>query len=148
MTQLIHPADPKRIVDTFGTHSDLRKSLGLGPHRGVDYALPNGTKLLAVGDGRVSAYYYSKILGHVLEIEVATPKGKRYFAYCHLLEKPTREVGTLIKQGTPICRSGNSGSASSGPHLHFMAGKKPNLATSPVEDPLKLINAKTAEPSK
>ena len=44
MTTLIHPVKAK-ITDTFGTLSEQRKSLGLGPHRGVDYAVAKGTPL-------------------------------------------------------------------------------------------------------
>lgn len=138
---LIHPADPKKISDTFGTHSALRKSLGLGPHRGLDYALKSGTPLKSVGTGRILGYYWSDILGHVLEIRVGTPLGVRVFAYCHLLEEPKVKAGDVVRQGDVICKSGNSGSASSGPHLHLMAGKKGRLAISTVEDPKKVIEA-------
>ena len=33
MSSLIHPVDPKTIPDTFGSLSEQRKKLGLGPHR-------------------------------------------------------------------------------------------------------------------
>jgi len=135
VTTLIHPLSPAHISDTFGTHSELRKSLGLGPHRGVDYAVPRGTPLKAVGRGTIVGVYESKVLGWVVELRTyATAEKLRIFAYCHL-DKAEVKVGQQVKQGDIIGHSGNSGT-SSGPHLHFMCGKAEHLATSPVEDPL------------
>jgi len=135
MSILIHPLDPKHINDKFGTHSEQRKAMGLGPHRGVDYSVPKGTALKAVGKGTIVRVYESKILGHVVELRTFVDETKiRIFAYCHL-DKAEVVEGQKVNQGDVIGHSGNSGT-SSGPHLHFMAGKQPNLATNPVEDPL------------
>jgi murein DD-endopeptidase MepM/ murein hydrolase activator NlpD len=140
VTTLIHPLSPAHISDTFGTHSELRKSLGLGPHRGVDYAVPRGTPLKAVGRGTIVGVYESKVLGWVVELRTyATAEKLRIFAYCHL-DKAEVKVGQQVKQGDIIGHSGNTG-ASSGPHLHFMCGKAEHLATSPVEDPLQWLPA-------
>jgi len=140
MTTLIHPVSPATITDTFGTHSELRKSLGLGPHRGVDYGVKRGTPLKAVGKGTIVAVYESKVLGWVVELRTyATAEKLRIFAYCHL-DKAEVKVGQQVKQGDIIGHSGNSGT-SSGPHLHFMCGKAEHLATSPVEDPLQWLPA-------
>jgi murein DD-endopeptidase MepM/ murein hydrolase activator NlpD len=138
MTTLMHPLSPATIVDTFGTHSELRKSLGLGPHRGVDYAVKRGTPLKAVGRGTIVGVYESKILGWVVELRTyATAEKIRIFAYCHL-DKAEVKVGDKVKQGDIIGKSGNTGK-SSGPHLHLMCGKSEHLATSPVEDPLQWL---------
>ena len=135
MSILIHPLDPKHINDKFGTHSEQRKAMGLGPHRGVDYSVPKGTPLKAVGKGTIVRVYESKILGHVVELRTFVDETKiRIFAYCHL-DKAEVVEGQKVNQGDVIGHSGNSGT-SSGPHLHFMCGIKPNLATNPVEDPL------------
>lgn len=137
MTTLIHPVKGK-ITDTFGTHSELRKSLGLGPHRGVDYGVPKGTPLVAIGRGTIVDVYESKILGHVVELRTyVTAEKIRIFAYCHL-DKAEVKIGDKVNQGDVIGHSGNSGT-SSGPHLHFMCGKTTNLAIHPVEDPLQWL---------
>ena len=139
MTTLIHPLSPATISDTFGTHSELRKSLGLGPHRGVDYAVKRGTPLKAVGKGTIVAVYESAVLGWVVELRTyVTAEKIRVFAYCHL-DKADVKVGKQVKQGDIIGKSGNSGSATSGAHLHFMCGKTERLATMPVEDPLQWL---------
>ena len=138
MSQLIHPVDPKHINDLFGTHSAQRKAMGLGPHRGVDYSIPKGTPLKAVGKGTIARVYESKILGWVVELRTYVSESQiRHFAYCHL-DKAEILEGTKVQQGDIIGHSGNSGT-SSGPHLHFMCGKTNNLATSAVEDPLQWL---------
>ena len=139
MTTLIHPLSPATISDTFGTHSELRKSLGLGPHRGVDYAVKRGTPLKAVGKGTIVDVYESKVLGWVVELRTyVTAEKIRVFAYCHL-DKAYVKIGQQVKQGDIIGKSGNSGSATSGAHLHFMCGKTERLASMPVEDPLQWL---------
>lgn len=139
------PADPKKIGDRFGVMTELRKKLGLGAHRGLDFAVKAGTPLKAVGTGRVTNKGQGKGLGFWLEIRVAVwneAKKQRevvYFEYDHLLELPPIEIGAAIKAGDVICKSGNTGSYTSGDHLHIMAGYKPGLATSPTIDPEPLI---------
>lgn len=145
--QTFHPAKPTRISDTFGTHSALRKKLGLGPHRGIDYAVQAGTPLKAIGNGRVKNIGETSVLGHFIEISAPViVKGKlevKIFGYYHLLEDQSKywKIGDAVKGGEVLCKSGNTGSATSGAHLHLMAGEKINLATNAVEDPLALIES-------
>lgn len=145
--QTFHPAKPTRISDTYGTHSPLRKKLGLGPHRGIDYAVQSGTPLLAIGSGRVKNIGETSVLGYFIEISAPViVKGKlvvKIFGYYHLLENQTKfwKVGDPVKGGQVLCKSGNTGSATSGAHLHLMAGDKIGLATGKVEDPLVLIES-------
>lgn len=145
--QTFHPAKASRITDTFGTHSELRKKLGLGAHRGVDYSVQEGTPLVAVGTGRIKNIGSTKILGNFIEISAPVViKGKvvvKIFGYYHLRDDQSTRwtVGDPVKGGELLCHAGNTGTASSGAHLHFMAGDKINLATSPVEDPLPLIQS-------
>ena len=138
---LIHPVSPAHITDTFGTHSEQRKAMGLVPYRGLDYAVPVGTPLKAVGRGTIVRIYESKILGHVVELRtMVTFEARqivRIFAYCHL-DKAEVKVGQKVQQGDIIAHSGNSGT-SSGPHLHLMAGITENLMTMPVENPLRWL---------
>lgn len=138
MSSLIHPVDPKHIGDKFGTLTPERKAMGLGPHRGLDYAVPVGTPLKAVGRGTIVDVYHSAILGWVVELRVyATASKVRVFAYCHL-DKAEIGIGKHVEQGDIIGHSGNSGT-SSGAHLHLMCGKINLLSTRPVEDPLQYL---------
>jgi murein DD-endopeptidase MepM/ murein hydrolase activator NlpD len=135
------------MSDKFGTHSETRKKLGLGPHRGLDYSVQSGTPLKAIGSGRVKNIGHTSVLGYFMEISAPViVKGKlevKIFGYYHLLEDQEQfwKVGDAVIGGEVICKSGNTGSATSGAHLHLMAGEKINLATNPVEDPLALIEA-------
>ena len=145
--QTFHPAKASRISDKFGTHNETRKKLGLGPHRGLDYSVAAGTPLVAVGSGRIKNIGETKILGHFIEISApVVVDGKievKIFGYYHLRDDQSAKwkVGDPVKGGEVICHSGNTGTASSGPHLHFMAGDKIDLATNQVEDPLPLIES-------
>ena len=138
MSSLIHPVDPKTISDTFGTLSEQRKKLGLGPHRGVDYSVRKGTALKAVGRGTIVKVYHSQILGWTVELRCFVTATKiRVFSYSHL-DSVSIVEGTKVKQGDVIGVSGNSG-ISSGAHLHFMCGKTEHLAMNAVEDPLQWL---------
>lgn len=138
MSSLIHPVDPKRITDTFGTRNETRIKLGLGPHRGVDYGVPKGTPLKAVGTGTIVKVYRSEILGWTIELRTyVTAEKVRIFSYSHL-DHVTIKEGKRVKQGDIIGVSGNSGT-SSGEHVHLMCGKTENLAVNAVEDPLQWL---------
>jgi murein DD-endopeptidase MepM/ murein hydrolase activator NlpD len=105
-----------KVADPFGSHSAQRKSMGLGPHRGVDYnGFKAGTPLPAVGDGEITLNKWTDVLGWVIELKV----GKHYFIYCHMNKQSPLKVGTKVKSGDSVGGAGTSGSASSGVHLHF-----------------------------
>lgn len=141
------PADFKRVGARFGELSETRRKLGLGAHRGLDFKVPEGTDLVAIGNGSVVDMYWSDILGWNLEIRVwGIVEGKRkqvIFCYSHLLEDPakTYKIRDKVKGGEFLCKSGNTGKASSGAHLHLMAGLKKRLSVNPVIDPLEIIKA-------
>lgn len=87
------------------------------PHTGIDYACPEGTKILASADGEVmfaswepTGYGYCVIIRH-------TPDRSTLYAH---LEGPTVRVGQRVQQGAVIGISGRTGYAT-GPHLHFEA---------------------------
>lgn len=114
------------VADAFGTHSAERKAMGLGPHRGCDYNGCNqagkrvfkfgmGTPLVAVGNGVITLNKWSEVLGWVVELKV----GKWFFLYCHMEKQSTLKVGAKVASGETVGFAGSSGSASSGPHLHF-----------------------------
>lgn len=148
-TETCWPADPKKIGDEFGVWTETRKKLGLGSHRGLDFAVKAGTHLKSVGNGRVLQSVWSDELGWQLEIKVRVKvngkNGTRVFSYCHLAHKPDIKPGTKVSVGEVICISGNSGRASTGDHLHLMAGRSKGLAHAAVEDPRPLIEATLIE---
>ena len=119
------PFADKYVTGEFGTRSKYRIANNLGPHRGVDWARPSGTKIPAVTSGTVSLVKWSRILGWVL-VQTGWAEGKTwYIGYSHLLEEPTLKAGDKIKMGQTVGLMGSTGSASSGPHLHATLGSTP-----------------------
>ena len=116
------PFADKYVTGEFGTRSKYRIANNLGPHRGVDWARPSGTKIPAVTKGTIVLVKWSRILGWVL-VQTGWAEGKTwYIGYSHLLEKPTLKVGDKVRMGQTVGLMGSTGSASSGPHLHATLG--------------------------
>ncbi|AFJ47406.1 murein DD-endopeptidase MepM [Shimwellia blattae] len=86
----------------------------IAPHRGVDFALPQGTPVLAVGDGEVVVAKRSGAAGNYVAIRHGRSYTTRYMHLKKLLVKP----GQKVKRGERIALSGNTG-RSTGPHLHY-----------------------------
>lgn len=108
---LLHPY---RISSNFNLNR-LNPVTGLiSPHAGVDFAVPIGTPVLAVGDGEVIVSKYSKIAGNYVGIKHNYQCMTRYMHLKKVLVKP----GQKVRQGQQIALSGNTG-RSTGPHLHF-----------------------------
>lgn len=86
----------------------------IAPHKGVDFAMPQGTPVLAVGDGEVVVAKRSGAAGYY----VAVRHGRTYTTrYMHLRKLLVKE-GQKVKRGDRIALSGNTG-RSTGPHLHY-----------------------------
>ena len=86
----------------------------VAPHKGVDFAMPVGTPVLAVGDGEVVIAKRSGAAGNYVAIRHGRQYTTRYMHLKKLLVKP----GQKVKRGDRIALSGNTG-RSTGPHLHF-----------------------------
>ncbi|MDT9587432.1 MAG: murein DD-endopeptidase MepM [Candidatus Arsenophonus melophagi] len=84
------------------------------PHQGVDFSMPVGTPILAVGDGEVIMAKYSGLAGNYIVIRHGHQYTTRYMHLRKLLVKP----GQKIKRGERIALSGNTG-RTTGPHLHY-----------------------------
>ena len=86
----------------------------VAPHKGVDFAMPQGTPVLAVGDGEVVVAKRSGAAGYYIAIRHGRTYTTRYMHLRKLLVKP----GQKVKRGDRIALSGNTG-RSTGPHLHY-----------------------------
>ena len=141
MANWMQPFPEDRITGHFGTRSAFRIRNGLGPHRGTDWAKPNKTPIPAITDGTIALVQYSKILGWCI-VQTAWAEGKTYYiGYAHLAKKPTLKVGDKIKMGETIALLGNTGKASSGPHLHAtLSTSKKGIFWGKVYDLYKFIN--------
>lgn len=85
-----------------------------GYHTGVDFAVPQGTDVLAVADGKIANANWGKAYGTQLVQDLGDGT---FVIYAHL-SKSLVKVGDKIKKGQHIGESGNTGN-SSGAHLHF-----------------------------
>ncbi|HKN03077.1 MAG TPA: murein DD-endopeptidase MepM [Buttiauxella sp.] len=86
----------------------------VAPHKGVDFAMPQGTPVLAVGDGEVVMAKRSGAAGYFVAIRHGRSYTTRYMHLKKLLVTP----GQKVKRGDRVALSGNTG-RSTGPHLHY-----------------------------
>ncbi len=115
-TLLKTPINGAKISSGFG----IRKHPILGyskMHKGLDYAAPKGTPVLAAGDGIVHFIKVSKT-GYGKHIEIKH-SSKYSTLYAHLDKFATSiKKGSRVSQGDIIGFVGATGMAT-GPHLHF-----------------------------
>jgi murein DD-endopeptidase MepM/ murein hydrolase activator NlpD len=85
-------------------------------HKGVDFAAPLGTPVLAVGDGVVAFAGTQNGYGNVIELKHA---GVFSTLYAHLSAfAPHVSTGARVTQGEVLGYVGQTGWAT-GPHLHY-----------------------------
>lgn len=135
-------------LDTFKLGTPFGKVDAAHPngHRGDDYnGVKEGTALKAVNDGKIVVSVYSKILGNIVVLKT----GIWYWGYCHMKAPTSLPIGTLVKSGDVIGRLGNTGSASSGPHLHLtLSLSKSGVMLGKVRSAHKFLTTKIAKESK
>lgn len=83
-------------------------------HRGIDFAIPPGTPIVASADGKVINSKYYGTYGNYIELE---HEGGYKTVYAHN-SRLMAKTGETVKRGDVIAISGNTG-LSTGPHLHF-----------------------------
>ncbi len=109
------PVDGARISSTFGA----RRHPILGytrMHKGVDFAVPRGTPVMAAGNGTVAYAGTASGYGNLVIIR----HGNGYStAYGHLSRYGSGvRTGARVRQGQIVAYSGMTGLAT-GPHLHY-----------------------------
>ena len=109
------PVDGARISSGFG--SRFHPILGYTRmHKGVDFAVPSGTPVMAAGAGSVLFMGWSNGYGNFVKID----HGNGYATgYGHLARfAPGMRRGARVRQGQVFAYSGMTGMAT-GPHLHY-----------------------------
>lgn len=85
------------------------------PHKGVDFALPIGTPIIAPADGIVEHVgYQARGAGRYIKVR----HGGQYATIYMHLSRPLVKIGQQVRKGERIALSGNTG-GSTGPHLHY-----------------------------
>jgi hypothetical protein len=112
-----------------------------GPtHRGIDYALPPGTRLVAALSGKVTAAGFSPDgAGNIVVIR----SGDLLVKYFHMSTIAVT-VGQNVQEGQTLGTSGASGNTK-GPHLHFQVEEGLGNAVDPAKY-LSVGNPVTEEP--
>jgi murein DD-endopeptidase MepM/ murein hydrolase activator NlpD len=87
----------------------------LKEHFGVDIAAKEDAPVKSVLDGKVISASYTLETGYVIEVQHKNDLVSIYKHNSKLLKKP----GNFVKAGEVIAFVGNTGTLSSGPHLHF-----------------------------
>lgn len=136
------PFPESTVTGEYGSLSAYRKSKGMQPHSGRDFA-PGAEKIIpAVAAGKVALLQWSNVLGWVLVHDAKGVDGKTYYiGYSHLScathginckgpkvhgnHSPLKstKVGDSKELGEPVGRIGNTGSATTGPHLHLTVSR-------------------------
>lgn len=104
-----------------------------GGHTGDDWAVPVGTPVHAAADGIIrnsswlsdnyleNPWWLTRMGGDTLVLDATDAFGRSAtmptFVYAHLSDSTAR-VGQRVKRGQVIGYSGNSGTATTGPHCH------------------------------
>ena len=104
------PIKGGKITTAYGKKG---KMWSKGYHTGIDFAVPVGTDVLAVADGKIENATWGSAYGTQLVQKV----NGGWVIYAHL-SKTLVKAGDQVKHGQHIAESGNTGN-SSGAHLHF-----------------------------
>lgn len=102
-----------RISSYFGNRTSPTAGAS-SYHKGIDIAVPVGTKVLATKGGTVVTATYSSSAGNY----VALYHGGGVYSYYMHCSKLKVGVGEKVSKGQQVALSGNTG-ISTGPHLHF-----------------------------
>jgi murein DD-endopeptidase MepM/ murein hydrolase activator NlpD len=109
------PVDGARLSSRYGRRRD--PILGFTKmHRGLDFAAPRGSPILAAGDGRIEKAGWNGAYGRYVRIR-HNSEYKTAYAHMTRFAKGIR-VGRRVKQGQTIGYVGSSG-RSTGAHLHY-----------------------------
>jgi murein DD-endopeptidase MepM/ murein hydrolase activator NlpD len=114
------------------------------PHSGLDFGMPEGTPIPALANGTIVLQQFSQVLGNVSVLRIMDKDGKlAYVGYSHLKAEGL-PVGQKVREGDTIGFVGNTGSASSGAHLHLTVSRQVKGIFGPTsvkECPIEFIKA-------
>jgi murein DD-endopeptidase MepM/ murein hydrolase activator NlpD len=122
------PVQDGWISSYFGSRADPFTGYA-AVHKGLDFAGPQGTKVMTVAAGLVTFAGERSGFGEMVEINHGNGLATRY---CHN-EKLLVKQGDMVRKGQDVALMGSTGH-STGPHLHFEV-----LKNGTQVDPLRFI---------
>lgn len=122
MLNLSYPVDPQLFPISHGFWVDETNSPAYqnfytvfdNHHPGVDFDTPIGTKVVASFPGIVVRNEFHKGMGNVVSVR----NGNIIVLYAHL-DLSLVNLGQILMQADAVGISGNTGMATTDPHLHF-----------------------------
>jgi murein DD-endopeptidase MepM/ murein hydrolase activator NlpD len=124
------PIKNGKVTTVFGK---VGKHWSSGKHTGVDFAVPIGTPVLAVADGKIENASWGKAYGK----QIIQKVDGGWVIYAHLNALRVKP-GATVKKGQIIGESGNTGN-STGPHLHFELRDKMRWTGGKALDPKEIL---------
>lgn len=116
VTGVRYPLNKETVVTSrWGNRIDPITGAGVNFHSGLDLRAGIGTEVQALFNGRVESAGFNSVAGNYVRIDHGN--GIKTY-YCHLSEITCTE-GQEVKQYEGIALSGNTGSRTTGPHLHL-----------------------------
>jgi len=110
------PVSFSRISSNFNLRRKHPLFKTTRPHRGIDYAAPTGTPIMAAGDGRISAIGKTTGNGNYIVLQHGEQFTTKYLHMSKFARGMSK--GKRVKQGQVIGHVGSTGYAT-GPHLHY-----------------------------
>lgn len=131
-TLMVTPVDGARLSSSYG----MRRHPILGytrMHKGLDFAAPSGTPIMAAGDGVIELAGKKGGYGNYIRIRHANGYET---AYGHMKRFASGiKKGLRVKQGSTIGYVGSTG-ISTGPHLHYeVLYNKKNVNPTSIKTP-------------
>ena len=113
---VVYPLGKASVMTSgYGNRIDPISGVSVSYHGGIDLRANVGTDVLALFNGTVIGTGYTTAGGYYVNIDHGN--GVRSY-YCHLNEILC-EKGQQVSQYDVIARSGNTGTRTTGPHLHL-----------------------------
>lgn len=146
------PFGPATFGNRFGIHDIVNGRDLYGPqgHRGTDFKVGMNTPVPVIANGVVDEVLHSEALGNVIVVRhyLHGDNNDVYSGYCHLSSVSVKK-GQPVARGAIIAKSGMTGTAATGPHLHLtLSTDDMGVVSGPVQDPIAFIQAwKPAQPA-
>lgn len=123
---------PVRVTGEFGVPYTVG---GVSwSHEGIDFGLPVGTPVFPCSDGRVVIAGERNGYGLCVRLQHTHNENKWWTWYGHLSVVSVL-VGTIVRAGDLIGRSGNTGNTT-GPHLHLTVQNESDTTLLPGLNPI------------
>lgn len=106
-----YPVTNHHIGTAYGVSGRYWSS---GHHTGVDFPVPSGTPVYAIGDGQVVDTGYNRAYGNYVEIY----HGNNIYSFYAHASSVIVSAGQYVNKGQQVMKSGATGNVT-GAHLHF-----------------------------